>query len=219
MSRGRGENAVVGRLAGELAGSEAHRDHRNSREPARETDRVEEVGRVRSGFDQVDARGRRDRMRPLDVERRLECPARVIGLQSGLDILREGRRSGQSVLGVERGEVRGDARVVVRLDDRDRLTGPVSGDRSIERDLVHAVGGLDLSGGQARGIYGASERRAGDTGLHDSPRPGLRRAGGKTETERSCRVSRDSQEWANRWVRARDVTRGRGDAPFEKPSW
>ena len=86
-------------------------------------------------------------MRPLHVERLLELPTarriagritRPAGLVDTAD-----RRGGQPELGVERVQVGLDVRVVVGIDDGDRLAAAVARD-AIESDVVKSICLLDL---------------------------------------------------------------------------
>ena len=87
-------------------------------------------------------------MGPFDVERVFQRPALVGGRPFAVDRLfdlGEFWRSRQAELLVEGGQVAGDVRIVVRVDDGDRLSRAVADDVA-ELDVVEAVGGRDLGG-------------------------------------------------------------------------
>ena len=123
--RRHGQNtAVVRRLARELAAAPAHRhDIRMGRRVVDGGEQVAITGGA--GLDQHDARPGRHGVRPLHVERLLELPTarRIAGRitrPAGLVDPRD-RRGGQPELGVECVQIGLDVRVVVGIDDGDRL--------------------------------------------------------------------------------------------------
>ena len=89
---------------------------------------IAEAGRVR--FDQQNLGARRDGVRPLDVEADLERPPRVntrIRRTTGLVDLREATipsgAGGKPVLAAEAAQVALSGRIIIGVDDRDRLPG------------------------------------------------------------------------------------------------
>ena len=110
-----------------------------------------------------DRRTGRDRVRPLDVERRLAHDVEVLGGDSVLVHDLEARRSRNPEELVEGMQIGAERGVDPFLDDRDRLAGTVAGDGGAagtgEADLVDAVGVAELRGGD----LAAEERElAGD---------------------------------------------------------
>jgi hypothetical protein len=99
----------------------------------------------------------------IHVERLLERPARI-GRRPAVFIDPRDRRSGQPKLPIERVQVGLDVGVVVGVDDRNRLTRAVADDIPIERNLIHAVGALDLLGSQPGGSSGCSQGSKLDAG-------------------------------------------------------
>ncbi len=168
------EITVVGVLARELAAAPAHRDDAGHRRGVRDARQQVGVAR-RLGLDQHDLRPRRHRVGPLDVERLLELPsARRVGpRQGGAGALADPRDGddGQIELGVERVQVGLDVRIVVGVDDRDRLARAVALDRA-EAHRAEAVragdlgrrvgprgrGSVDHEGGQPRTSAARSAR-------------------------------------------------------------
>ena len=139
--------AVVRRLARELAAAPAHRhDIRMGR---RVLDGGEQVGiAVGAGLDQHDARRGRHGVRPLHVERLLELPTarRIAGRitrPAGLVDPRD-RRGGQPELGIERVQIGLDVRVVVGIDDGDRLAAARAGD-AVESNAAESIGLLAVA--------------------------------------------------------------------------
>ena len=137
---------VVRRLARELAAAPAHRhDIRMGR---RVLDAGEQVAiAVGAGLDQHDARPGSHRVRPLHVERLLELPTarRIAGRitrPAGLVDPRD-RRGGQPELGIERVQIGLDVRVVVGIDDGDRLAAAIARDAT-EGNIIKSICYLDL---------------------------------------------------------------------------
>src|SRR5208283_1321976 len=97
----------------------------------------------RRSFDQNDIGSGSHGVGPLDVERRLQRPARV-GRSRAQVVDGEVGRSGQVELAVKGGQVGLDVRIVVGGDDGDGLS------RTVADNLVDSVSGLDLLRGIAR---------------------------------------------------------------------
>src|SRR5271157_4663843 len=144
------ENAIIGRFTPKLGRSPAHRDYADTRLIFGVIDCTEQGGKaVRRSFDQNDIGSGSHGVGPLDVERRLQRPARVGCGRQVVD--GEGGRSGEAVLLVKGSKVGTDLRIVVGADDGDGLSRTVAGNIATrERDLVYSVSLLDL----LRGIAG-----------------------------------------------------------------
>src|SRR5271157_5325398 len=145
------ENAIIGRFTPKLGRSPAHRDYADARLIAGVIDCTEQGGKaVRRSFDQNDIGSGSHGVGPLDVERRLQRPARV-GRGRAQVVDGERGRSGEAVLLVKGSKVGTDVRVVVGIDDGDGLSRTVAGNLAArERDLVYSVSVLDLLRGIAR---------------------------------------------------------------------
>ena len=121
-------SAVVRRLARELAAAPAHRHDIGM--GRRVGDGGEQVGVIGgAGLDQHDGRPGRHGVRPLHVERLLELPtARRIGwpdrLVPPVSLTRMTVVAGRPNWAVEGVQIGLDVRVVVGIDDGDRLAGP-----------------------------------------------------------------------------------------------
>ena len=147
----RGKVCVQLRLLRELAGPPTHGDHGNARLAPGVIHGRQQVGEIiRVGLNQEDACPRGHGVGPLHVERSFDGP---IGIgrrklrAAGLIDYSEARvvGLGRSELAVEDLQVGADRRVVVGVDNGNRLTGAVVRHVAGQRlDLIQPVGMADL---------------------------------------------------------------------------
>ena len=122
------EIAIVCQLPLRLGAAKTHRHDRYARVIRRDTDGVLEVRHLRAAIDDDDARRRRDGVRPFDIDRFFVLPvARGVG-RRGRRKLVDNEIDGRKIeLGVEDVDVALNIGIVVLIDDRNRLPGPVAG--------------------------------------------------------------------------------------------
>ena len=135
---------IVGGIADVVVAPPAHRNGRNSGLLPSIVDGREQI-RIRGAIrlDEQDIRTGCDGMRPFDIQGRLSFPAlaRIGARQIRAAVLvddLETRRGCDPEFSIEGGQIGGDIRVVVGVDDRDRLAAAV-GCRRAERRIVKSI--------------------------------------------------------------------------------